>query len=572
MSRPRSVGVVPRPAPSAVPSPATGAAAAKPTPTVTATAPLSPTNAAAGTGTATDSNVVYTPYGRATLLETGGTDPLAGDANGLVSVKFVDWDATARLSAASAISKDPTKFASTTPTAPAAGLSPTAAATGTGGGGGATPSAAVRGLQPSQSGEWDVSENMLLQSGLRLYVHIVRARNIMAADMAGLSNAYCVLRVGGLPPPNSSAARSAAQNPDRDEQRTSTIVKTVNPEWNESFAFNVAADCHYLVIDLYDEVKLVDPKQRQKSANTVDTSGDRPLGQVLVPLSHLSVSSVVGWYPVGRSERQSRSTGELNLELMLTRPIDHALDIDCELAAYSERVSTLQYEKIACQINHKYYEAARAAAAAEAAEDKKAADADGKSKASAEAKAADASKSDADQKQTKTEKKLLLPKPAVDPNDGLIRVSYPDPQTEKVEWKSDYDVRMAYTATHHAKGRLYLSNYRLIFLSDLAEKQFGGDVKQAVQTAAAARPAALKKKQMADAAAAAKLGPAAIAARNATPPAAGVRATVVATNKTPAPTSSGTKPVRFVQSAVMFCSLNLSRSLWVFGVYVFRCV
>jgi hypothetical protein len=85
----------------------------------------------------------------------------------------------------------------------------------------------------------------------------------------------------------------------------------------------VEPDCHYLCIELFDESKGPLPSA-PAGYKTVAIGADRSLGTVLVPLSHLSVQSTMRWYPVGRSADQPKSTGVIELELMLTRPIDHS--------------------------------------------------------------------------------------------------------------------------------------------------------------------------------------------------------------------------------------------------------
>ncbi|XP_061886757.1 multiple C2 and transmembrane domain-containing protein 1-like isoform X2 [Entelurus aequoreus] len=86
-------------------------------------------------------------------------------------------------------------------------------------------------------------------------VKVLRAEDLMAADMTGKSDPFCVLELNN------------------DRLQTHTVYKNLNPEWNKVFTFNVK-DIHSVL-----EVTVLD-EDRDRSADF--------LGKVAIPLLHVN--------------------------------------------------------------------------------------------------------------------------------------------------------------------------------------------------------------------------------------------------------------------------------------------
>uniref|UniRef100_A0A3P8XHE3 C2 domain-containing protein n=1 Tax=Esox lucius TaxID=8010 RepID=A0A3P8XHE3_ESOLU len=87
-------------------------------------------------------------------------------------------------------------------------------------------------------------------------VKVLRAEGLMAADVTGKSDPFCVLELNN------------------DRLRTHTVYKNLNPEWNKVFTFNVK-DIHLVLeVTVFDE-------DRDRSADF--------LGKVAIPLLNVSV-------------------------------------------------------------------------------------------------------------------------------------------------------------------------------------------------------------------------------------------------------------------------------------------
>ncbi|KAK9815177.1 hypothetical protein WJX73_009840 [Symbiochloris irregularis] len=74
----------------------------------------------------------------------------------------------------------------------------------------------------SPSTQTDSAANLLLEAGRDLFVQVRCARDLTAADMNGLSDPYCVVRVG------------------KQQQKTATVPECLSPVWNETFVFSAA--------------------------------------------------------------------------------------------------------------------------------------------------------------------------------------------------------------------------------------------------------------------------------------------------------------------------------------------
>ncbi|XP_036391429.1 multiple C2 and transmembrane domain-containing protein 2-like [Megalops cyprinoides] len=116
-----------------------------------------------------------------------------------------------------------------------------------------------------------------------LQVKVIKASDILAADLNGKSDPFCVLELGN------------------DRLQTHTVYKTRNPEWNTVFTFPVK--------DIHDALEVT----------VFDDDGDKPpdfLGKVAIPL--LSIHSRQQFsYVLKREDLSGPSKGTILLELEL---------------------------------------------------------------------------------------------------------------------------------------------------------------------------------------------------------------------------------------------------------------
>ena len=70
---------------------------------------------------------------------------------------------------------------------------------------------------------------------------MIQARNVTAADMDGTSDPYVKLHI-----------ENAARDTTEGECKTNHATSTLNPEWNETFAFGDVHPSSTLVIDVFD--------------------------------------------------------------------------------------------------------------------------------------------------------------------------------------------------------------------------------------------------------------------------------------------------------------------------------
>lgn len=105
-------------------------------------------------------------------------------------------------------------------------------------------------------------------------VKVIRAEGLMAADVTGKSDPFCVVELSN------------------DRLQTHTVYKNLNPEWNKVFTFNVKDIHSVLEVTVYDE-------DRDRSADF--------LGKVAIPLLNVSqrqISLCVSFsFPLGIIER-----------------------------------------------------------------------------------------------------------------------------------------------------------------------------------------------------------------------------------------------------------------------------
>ncbi|XP_031571649.1 uncharacterized protein LOC116305818 [Actinia tenebrosa] len=151
-----------------------------------------------------------------------------------------------------------------------------------------------------------------------LTITVVEGRQLPVMDPNGKSDPYCIVSVGGQ------------------EQTTAVQYATVNPEWRETFQFEVPAipqsdtddnygSCliHYATIDIWDKDTL---------------NRDDFMGRVMVPISTLNEQPTSGWYPLGRAAPKDNVSGEifLKIQLVAKQPIPR-WNVDTELLSLCKK-------------------------------------------------------------------------------------------------------------------------------------------------------------------------------------------------------------------------------------------
>jgi Ca2+-dependent lipid-binding protein len=110
-----------------------------------------------------------------------------------------------------------------------------------------------------------------------LTVNVIEASNVPAMDLSGTSDPYCKITCEGR------------------EVSTSIIMKTLNPVWNETLAFEVSNPKSELKIEVWDYDY---------------ASSDDFIASISIPLSTLiDHTTVKKWYDLGEKK------GKLSLEL-----------------------------------------------------------------------------------------------------------------------------------------------------------------------------------------------------------------------------------------------------------------
>lgn len=102
---------------------------------------------------------------------------------------------------------------------------------------------------------------------MKLLVHVIEARCLLAMDLNGLSDPYVKLQLG------------------KHRSRTKVVKKNLNPYWDEEFSFRVGDLSEELTVSVLDEDKYFN---------------DDFLGQVKIPLSNVldadNFSLGIQWY------------------------------------------------------------------------------------------------------------------------------------------------------------------------------------------------------------------------------------------------------------------------------------
>ncbi|KAM3877092.1 multiple C2 and transmembrane domain-containing protein 2-like [Diretmus argenteus] len=114
-----------------------------------------------------------------------------------------------------------------------------------------------------------------------LQVKVIKATDLLAADLNGKSDPFCVLELGN------------------DRLQTHTIYKSLHPEWNKVFTFPVKDIHDVLVVTIFDE------------------DGDKPpdfLGKVAIPLLSNHNGQQIA-FPLKKEDLGGLSKGSISLEL-----------------------------------------------------------------------------------------------------------------------------------------------------------------------------------------------------------------------------------------------------------------
>ncbi|XP_034566167.1 multiple C2 and transmembrane domain-containing protein 1 isoform X3 [Notolabrus celidotus] len=112
-------------------------------------------------------------------------------------------------------------------------------------------------------------------------VKVMRAEGLMAADVTGKSDPFCVLELNN------------------DRLQTHTVYKNLNPEWNKAFTFNVKDIHSVLEVTVFDE-------DRDRSADF--------LGKVVIPLLHVRNGEQKS-YMLKNKELTGPTKGHIYLEI-----------------------------------------------------------------------------------------------------------------------------------------------------------------------------------------------------------------------------------------------------------------
>ncbi|CAJ1069989.1 multiple C2 and transmembrane domain-containing protein 1-like isoform X1 [Xyrichtys novacula] len=112
-------------------------------------------------------------------------------------------------------------------------------------------------------------------------VKVLRAEGLMAADVTGKSDPFCVLELNN------------------DRLQTHTVYKNLNPEWNKAFTFNVKDIHSVLEVTVFDE-------DRDRSADF--------LGKIVIPLLHVCNGEQKS-YMLKNKELTGPTKGHIDLEI-----------------------------------------------------------------------------------------------------------------------------------------------------------------------------------------------------------------------------------------------------------------
>eukprot|EP01132_Coremiostelium_polycephalum_P007793 gene7793-9592_t len=112
---------------------------------------------------------------------------------------------------------------------------------------------------------------------------IIKGRNFTPKDINGLADPYAITRI------------------ERQQMRTQTVYKSLNPTWNESFTFDISKHEGYFYFLIWDEDKF----------KTADF-----MGKVTIPLTHLTPNEEVKlWLPLVPRNSHQKVSGDILVRL-----------------------------------------------------------------------------------------------------------------------------------------------------------------------------------------------------------------------------------------------------------------
>ncbi|KAG0459432.1 hypothetical protein HPP92_022560 [Vanilla planifolia] len=167
---------------------------------------------------------------------------------------------------------------------------------------------------------------------MKLLVHVIQARGLLAMDLNGLSDPYVRLQLG------------------KQRAKTKVVKRSLNPWWDEEFSFRVGDLRDELVVSVLDEDKFF---------------SDDSLGQIKLPLSKVfdaeNLSLGAAWYHLQPKSKKlkNRECGEILLALSLSQNSSscdgtppHPFSED--ITSNSDKSSELKRESLSVHSNGKF--------------------------------------------------------------------------------------------------------------------------------------------------------------------------------------------------------------------------
>ncbi|CAK9293688.1 unnamed protein product [Gordionus sp. m RMFG-2023] len=117
-----------------------------------------------------------------------------------------------------------------------------------------------------------------------LVVKVLKARNLSGVDIGGTSDPFCILELINT------------------RLQTQTIYKTISPEWNKTFVFEIHDVFTSLDVSVFDENK---------------NSKMKFLGKLIIPLLSIQ-NNIPNWYKLKNQTLKNEIKGEIQLEMVIT--------------------------------------------------------------------------------------------------------------------------------------------------------------------------------------------------------------------------------------------------------------